>query len=102
EFPYADCALGFRGRRHRDHDIVGLPQHLVYHLGAAEQREIILHRPRRMAADRADRHVESTRAPGDLAADPSVAEEPERLARQFRPYRRNRTADRPLALPLPA
>src|SRR5438876_948489 len=48
------------------------------------------------------RHIKRVRAPTHALADPDVAEDAERLARQFRPRWRRRDAERPLALPLPA
>ena len=55
-----------------------------------------------MAANRADRHVEGTRAPGDLSIDPAIAEDAEHAIRQLGPYRGDRATDRPLTLPLPS
>ena len=54
----------------------------------------------RLPADRTHRHVEGTGAPGDRLSDTAVTENAERLAGQFRPWRRHRRANRPLAFPL--
>src|SRR5262249_53538762 len=73
---------------------------LMEEIRTTQQGQAVGRRLPGIAPKGTDLHAEGTAETGNVLADPTEAKDTDRPAGEFRPYRRRRDSDRPLALPV--